>query len=98
MKLRHISALLILALPVSAFAGKVNLVATINGGPAMTPVEWTVTGSESGNIVEETQRHSMTIELSPGTYTATAKIKDIVRSRTFTVGSSSVSNVIVAVD
>lgn len=96
MKLRHISALLMLALPIHAFAGKVNLVATINGGPAMTQVEWTV--KESGNIVNETRRHSMTIELSPGNYTATAKLKDTVRSRTFTVDNSGEVNVIIAVD
>lgn len=97
MKLRHISAaVFMMFLPIASYAGQVNLVATIKNGPAMTPVRWVV--KESGDIVKTSRSHSLNFELDAGTYTATVTRGDIVRSRTFTVGSTGTVTVVIAVD
>lgn len=94
--------------PINAVAGadaplsKVLLMATVNNGPAMRPVTWTVYRLDNGKSVWERSlsRHSATIELSPGVYRADVTFSDgsVSRSRTFDLRTVSSSNVIVAMD
>jgi hypothetical protein len=94
--------------PINAVAGadtplsKVLLMATLNNGPAMQPVTWTVYRVDNGKSVWETSltRHSANIELAPGLYRADVTLQDgsVSRSRVFDLRTVSSSNVIVAMD
>lgn len=66
---------------------KVNLIATIDNGPAMESVEWTVyrNGNEK---VTTAKKHSAHIKVPPGKYKAVARLvsnRNITRTRSFYV-------------
>lgn len=82
---------------------KVLLMATLNNGPAMQPVTWTVYRLDNdGKSVWETSlnRHSANIELEPGMYRADVTTDDgrVSRSKTFDLRTVSSSDVIIAMD
>ncbi|WGZ93280.1 MAG: hypothetical protein QJT81_15900 [Candidatus Thiothrix putei] len=81
---------------------KVLLMATLNNGPAMQPVTWTVYRLENGKEIynRSINRHSANIELEPGFYRADVTLDDgsVSRSRIFDLSNVSSSNVIVAMD
>ncbi|HRJ53525.1 MAG TPA: hypothetical protein PLE99_12225 [Candidatus Thiothrix moscowensis] len=78
----------------------VTLVATINNGPAMRPVRWTLYRLENNSPVwvDSFRRHSATIPLKPGRYRAEANLNNVNRSRVFDVSTRSNSSVVVAMD
>lgn len=94
--------------PINAVAGadtplsKVLLMATLNNGPAMRPVTWTVYRLQNGKSTWTTslRRHSANIELEPGLYRADVTLDNgsVSRSRTFDLRKVTSSNVIVAMD
>lgn len=94
--------------PIQAAAGadmpksKVLLMATLNNGPAMQPVTWTVYRLENGEAIYDrsVNLHSANIELEPGFYRADVKLDSggVNRSRTFDLTNVSSSNIIVAMD
>ncbi|MBU0654224.1 MAG: hypothetical protein KJ914_03725 [Gammaproteobacteria bacterium] len=79
----------------------VTLVATLNEGPAMRPVRWTVYRLDNNNRpipVTSFRRHSASIVLEPGRYRAEANLNNVNRSRVFDVSRRSSSSVVVAMD
>lgn len=79
----------------------VTLVATLNEGPAMRPVLWTVYRLDNNNRptpVTSFRRHSASIVLEPGRYRAEANLNNVNRSRIFDVSSRTSSSVVVAMD
>ncbi len=94
--------------PIQAAAGadapksKVLLMATLNNGPAMQPVTWTVYRLKNGEAIYDrsVNLHSANIELEPGFYRADVKLDNegISRSRVFDLTNVSSSNIIVAMD
>jgi len=79
----------------------VNLVATLNNGPAFSAVKWSVYRLDNGRSVPiETfnHRHSLSIALPPGRYRADASLNNVSRSRIFDVSSRTGSNIVVAMD
>lgn len=94
-----------LAVMLLAFAGtamadadNVSLVATVKNSPAFTPVHWTVMRLSDQVIVATARQHSLTLDLTPGTYKATATINGVSRDRTFTAAARGVVNVVIAMD
>lgn len=80
---------------------EVRLVATIDNGPALQPVEWTVfrVGNPSETIADKTRRHSFTIhKVKPGRYTAIVKRGNETRRRDFYVMADTTSRVRIPVD
>lgn len=81
---------------------KVLLMATLNNGPAMQPVTWTVYRLENGKAIynRSVNLHSANIELEPGFYRADVTLDgaNVSRSRVFDLSNVSSSNVIVAMD
>lgn len=94
--------------PIQAAAGadapksKVLLMATLNNGPAMQPVTWTVYRLENGQAIynQSVNLHSANIELEPGFYRADVALAgtNVSRSRVFDLSNVRSSNVIVAMD
>ncbi|MEZ5535804.1 MAG: hypothetical protein R3F02_09270 [Thiolinea sp.] len=79
---------------------RVNLIATIDNGPAMEKVEWTVyrNGTEA---FKKARKHLTQITVPPGKYTAEARLTDsdnrtIVRKRNFYVSNN--TEVVVPMD
>ncbi|MEZ5452787.1 MAG: hypothetical protein R3E93_08230 [Thiothrix sp.] len=79
---------------------KVLLMATLNNGPAMRPVQWQLYRVKNGRstLVQSFKRHSASLELEPGIYRAEAELDNVSRSRVFDISTVSNSNVIVAMD
>lgn len=80
---------------------KVFLVATLNNGPAMKPVEWSVyrlNNKNDSKLVKSFRRHSASLRLEPGRYLAQASLDNVNRSRIFDVRTFSNSNIVVAMD
>lgn len=81
---------------------KVLLMATLNNGPAMQPVTWTIYRFENGVPVynRSVNLHSANIELEPGFYRADVKLNAVgtTRSRSFDLSNVRSSNIIVAMD
>lgn len=79
----------------------VHFVATLNNGPAMQAVSWTVyrINDDRSTLVESFQRHSASLALQPGRYRVEVMLNNVSRSRVFDVGAgSTMSNVVVAMD
>ena len=79
----------------------VHFVATLNNGPAMQAVTWSVyrINDDRSTLVESFQRHSASIALQPGRYRAEVILNNVSRSRVFDVGAgNTTSNVVVAMD
>lgn len=75
---------------------KVTIVATINGGPAMRPVQIGV--YQGDTLITSTTRHSFTTSLTCGqTYRAELQLDGTERDRTFKTATSD-STVVVAMD
>lgn len=78
---------------------QVKLIATIDNGPALEKVKWTVyrNGTEK---VTEANRHLARVKVPPGNYTAVAKLtkdnKTVTRSRSFFVRNN--TRVVVPMD
>lgn len=76
---------------------RVNLIATIDNGPAMEDVTWRVlrNGNEE---VKRAHKHSTHVYMEPGKYTAIARLtsddKVIIRKRNFMVTSNNTMVVI----
>ncbi len=82
-------------------APNVHLVATLNNGPAMRPVKWSVYRLDNNHqetLVQSFERHSASIPLKPGRYRAQATFNNVSRTRIFDVSSNSSSKVVVAMD
>ncbi|OQX13181.1 MAG: hypothetical protein BWK73_13015 [Thiothrix lacustris] len=81
---------------------KVLLMATLNNGPAMQPVTWTVYRLINGKAIynQSVNLHSANIELEPGFYRADVTLNgaNVSRSRVFDLTNVSSSNVVVAMD
>ena len=91
-------AAMLLVFAGTAMADNVSLVATIKNAPAFTPVHWTVTRLLDQVNVATALQHSLTLDLTPGTYKATATLGGVSRDRTFTAGAQGVVNVVIALD
>jgi hypothetical protein len=78
----------------------VRLVATLNNGPAMRPVKWTLyrLNNDHATWVDSFQRHSASIPLVPGFYRADVSLQGVNRSRVFEVSSITGSNVVIPMD
>ncbi len=79
----------------------VHLVATLNNGPAMRPVKWSVyrlNNNQQATLVQSFERHSASIPLAPGRYRAEATFNNVSRTRVFDVGLKTNSRVVVAMD
>ncbi|GEM_PF-2438329 len=81
---------------------KVLLMATLNNGPAMQPVTWTLYRIENGKAIynQSVNLHSANIELAPGFYRADVTLDGatVSRSRVFDLSNVKSSSVIVAMD
>ncbi len=79
---------------------EVRLVATIDNGPALQPLEWTVFRVDNpSNVIKKNRRHSFTLrEMKPGRYTAIVKRGDETRRRDFYVMADTTSRVRIPVD
>ncbi|MDQ5770387.1 hypothetical protein [Thiothrix subterranea] len=94
--------------PLSMVAGadvpksKVLLMATLNNGPAMQPVTWTVYRLQNGKAIYDrsVNLHSANIELEPGFYRADVTLDgaNVSRSRIIDLSNVTSSKVIVAMD
>lgn len=78
----------------------VRLVATLNNGPAMRPVKWTLyrLNNDQATWIDSFQRHSASIPLVPGLYRADVSLQGVQRSRVFEVSSVTGSNVVIPMD
>ena len=78
----------------------VTFVATLNQGPAMRPVKWTVYRLDNNRSipVKTFRRHSASLVLEPGRYRAEANLDNVHRSRTFDVSTRTRNNIVVAMD
>lgn len=79
----------LLAAPILAQEFKVKLIATLDNGPAMEKVEWTVyrNGTEA---VTKADKHLAEVKIPGGKYTAEARLtgsnnRTVVRKRSFYV-------------
>jgi hypothetical protein len=86
--------------PVLAQEFRVSLIATIDNGPALEKVEWTVyrNGTEA---VKKADKHLTQVTVPPGKYTAVAKLtgadnRTVVRKRNFYVSNN--TRVVVPMD
>lgn len=78
---------------------EVRLIATIDNGPALKPVEWTVFRVGSPTPIANKNRHSFTLrKLTPGRYTAVVKRNGETRRRDFYVTADTTSRVHVPID
>ncbi len=79
---------------------EVRLVATIDNGPALQPLEWTVFRVDTpNNVIKKNRRHSFTLrKMKPGRYTAIVKRGDETRRRDFYVMADTTSRVHIPVD
>lgn len=79
---------------------EVRLIATIDNGPAFTPVEWKIfrVGDPTYTPIEK-KRHSFTLHsVKPGRYTAVVRRGNETRRRDFYVMADTVSRVNVPID
>ncbi len=80
----------------------VTLIATVNNGPALSPVRWSVFRVDNGSSTTPFRtfdhRHSLAIALPPGRYRAEASMNNISRSRVFDVSNRTDNSIIVALD
>lgn len=77
---------------------KVKLIATIDNGPAMESVEWTVYRNDD-EPVTTAKKHLASIKIPPGKYKAVARLvsdRSVVRTRNFYVKNN--TRVIVPMD
>lgn len=110
--MRNVTALLMLGTsavlvhPVTAAttseeaAANVHFVATLNNGPAMRPVKWTLyrlSNNNEATYYDSFNRHSASMPLPPGRYRAEVSLKDVSRFRVFDV-SSVTSSIVVPMD
>lgn len=80
-------------------SGKVSLIATLNNGPALRPMNWTVYRLDGGRqAVAAPQRHSANLLVSPGHYEAVATLDGQERRRAFTVLTDTSNRIVVAMD
>jgi hypothetical protein len=83
-------------------SSNVNLVATLHGGPAFSPVRWSVYRLDNGvtpvPVKMFDHRHSLAIPLPPGRYRADASLHNVTRSRTFDVSTFVSTDIVVALD
>ena len=82
-------------------APNVTLVATLNNGPAMRGVNWSVYRLETNGsrvFVKGLTRHSASIALPTGRYQAEARLGTVMRTRTFEVTSRTSNDIVVAMD
>ncbi len=100
-----LSALFILPGVQQAYAAddlRVNLIATIDNGPAMEDVKWTVYRTDTNTAVKSAKNHSTHVLLPAGSYRAVATLtssdnKTVVRSRRFHVRTPD-SKIVVPMD
>lgn len=79
--------------------GTVHLVATLNGNPALKPVDWVVhCDNNKVKPLSREYRHSATAQLAPSTYTAIAKVNGEEFKKTFTLTPGMTTNVIIPID
>jgi len=80
---------------------RVNLVATVDNGPALKEVNWTVYRTDSDRPVKQADNHSTHVLLPAGQYRAVATLisnnKRVTRSRDFYVRTPN-SRIIVPMD
>nr|CAA6830854.1 MAG: Unknown protein [uncultured Thiotrichaceae bacterium] len=84
----------------SSNTSEVRLVATIDNGPALRPVEWTIfrVGNPSNPLFTE-NRHSFTLHsMKPGRYTAVVNKDGEIRRRDFYVMADTTSRVRIPID
>jgi hypothetical protein len=110
MKFKTIYGVIVITLlaviqPVLAAKGEqpeanVRLVATLNNGPAMRPVKWTLyrLNNDQATWIDSFQRHSASIPLVPGFYRADVSLQGVNRSRVFEVSSVTGSDVVIPMD
>ncbi|WGZ94497.1 MAG: hypothetical protein QJT81_00495 [Candidatus Thiothrix putei] len=80
-------------------SGKVTLVATLDNGPALRPMSWTVYRLDGGKqTVATPRRHSANLEVAPGHYEAVAKLEGQERRRAFTVLTDTSNLIVIAMD
>lgn len=91
-------AAMLLAFAGTALADNVSLVATVKNAPAFRPVHWRVIRLHDQVVIANALQHSLTMDLIPGTYKATATLDGVSRDRTFTAGANSMVNVVIALD
>lgn len=91
-------AVMLLTFAGAVMADNVSLVATLKNAPAFTPVHWTVVSLPGQVNVATALQHSLTLDLTPGTYKATATLRGVSRDRTFTADARGVVNVVIALD
>lgn len=75
--------------------GKLTLVATQAGGPAMQAVSWVVLAKD-GTLVAKTPAHSQVLDLPAGTYTATLECNGKRRSDTATLFPNGAARIVMA--
>ncbi len=79
--------------------GKVSLIATLNNGPALRPMNWTVYRLDGGRqAIAAPKRHSANLLVSPGHYEAVAMLDGQERHRAFTVLTDTSNRIVVAMD
>ncbi|WMP15713.1 hypothetical protein [Thiothrix lacustris] len=79
--------------------GKVSLIATLNNGPALRPMSWTVYRLDGGRqAIAAPKRHSANLLVSPGHYEAVATLNGQERHRVFTVLTDTSNRIVVAMD
>ncbi len=79
--------------------GMVKLVATLQDSPAFTDVVWKLYRLDlPGRPIMIINRHTAIVNLKPGKYRAVALLGAIVRSRSFNLESSEITEVILAMD
>ena len=79
--------------------GKVSLIATLNNGPALRPMSWTVYRLDGGRkAIAAPKRHSANLLVSPCHYEAVATLNGQERRRAFTVLTDTSNRIVVAMD
>lgn len=80
-------------------SGKVTLVATLDNGPALRPMNWTVYRLDGGRqTIATPRRHSANLEVAPGQYEAVATLDGQERRRAFTVLTGTSNRIVIAMD
>ncbi len=81
-------------------SGKVTLIATLDNGPALRPMSWTVYRLDGGRqTIATPRRHSANLEVAPGQYEAVATLDDgQERRRAFTVLTGTSNRIVIAMD
>ena len=72
--------------------------ATLKNAPALQAVEWKVYRTPDNTLVGSATTHSLLLPLDPGNYTATVKLNNVTRDRSFTVMNNSKVDVTIALD